>query len=107
MGVTRKPLGPAAAALVGSGIGVFVIGLATTLNEALGLGPVLNWWSPAGPLTGKTTLGVIAWLVSWAILHRIYRDRDVEVAPAALWTWILVGVGFLLTFPPFYELFGH
>ncbi|HRQ41580.1 MAG TPA: hypothetical protein PLD25_26980 [Chloroflexota bacterium] len=55
--------GPAAAALVSSDIGVLTIGLMTTgavISE--GLRNALNWWNPAGPLTGKTGVGVILWL---------------------------------------------
>lgn len=105
--VHRKPTGIAAAALLSAGVGVFVIGLLTTLNEALGLGAVLNWWPPAGPLTGKTGLGVAAWLVSWAILHQRYRDRDAELDRVARWTWFLVVLGLLGTFPPFFERFAR
>jgi hypothetical protein len=104
---TRKSNGPAAAALLAAGVGVFVIGLMTTLAEvSAGLKSSLNWWNPAGSLTGKTGVGVILWLVAWVILHAMYKNRDVEFNRSMLWTWILVALGFLGTFPPFFEAFA-
>ncbi len=63
--------GPAAAALIAAGIGVLVIGILTTgaaISE--GLKSALNFWPPSGSLTGKTAIGLISWLISWAALNR-------------------------------------
>jgi hypothetical protein len=96
----------ASAAFVSSGIGCLVIGLMTTgavLSE--GLKNALNWWNPAGPLTGKTIVGVLAWLVSWAILHFLWKDKEVDFNKTFTITLILIGLGFILTFPPVFEAF--
>jgi hypothetical protein len=96
----------ASAAFVSSGIGCFVIGLMTTgavLSE--GLKNSLNWWNPAGPLTGKTIVGVLAWLISWAILHFVWKDKEVDFNKTFILTLILIGLGFVLTFPPVFEAF--
>jgi hypothetical protein len=104
---TRKPNGPAVAALVAAGAGVFVTGLLTTLASASSrVGATLNWWSPAGPLSGKTGVGIIVWLVAWVVLHAMYKQRDVALARPLLCTWILIALGFLGTFPPFFEAFA-
>ncbi|HEX6387511.1 MAG TPA: hypothetical protein VF177_22815 [Anaerolineae bacterium] len=98
--------GPAAAALVASGIGTLVIGLMTTgavLSE--GLSNFLNWWDPAGPLTGKTGVAVIVWLISWIVTHTLWKDRDSDLGKAFTITLILIGLGVLLTFPPVFEAF--
>lgn len=98
--------GPAAAALVASGIGTLVIGLMTTgavISE--GLNNFLNWWNPAGPLTGKTGVGVIVWLISWIVTHTLWKDRDSDLGRAFTITLILIGLGVLLTFPPVFEAF--
>lgn len=100
-------VGVASAAFVSSGIGCLVIGLMVTGAEmSEGLKNALNWWNPAGPLTGKTAVGVIAWLISWAILHTIWKDKDVEFGKAFTATLIFIALGFLLTFPPFFTLFA-
>ena len=98
--------GVATAAFLSSGIGTLVIGLLTTgavLSE--GLKNALNWWNPAGPLTGKTGVGVLAWLISWVILHTIWKDKDTDFNKVFVITLILIGLGFVLTFPPVFEAF--
>lgn len=107
MEIARKPLGTAAAALLAAGVGVFVTGLMTTLAEVSpGLRSSLNWWNPAGPLTGKTGVGVTLWLVAWVVLHTMYKNREVDLSRAMRWAWILILLGFLGTFPPFFEAFA-
>lgn len=64
--VPAKPNGPVAAALLAAGWGVFAIGLMTTLAEAMAaVANALNWYGPVGPLSGKTGVGIIVWLVAW------------------------------------------
>jgi len=76
----RLPNGAAAAAVLSAGVGSAVIGLLTTgAAISAGLKSALTWWSPAGPLTGKTGVGVIAWLVSWIVLHTLWKDEDVAL----------------------------
>jgi hypothetical protein len=103
---TAVATGAAAAAMVAGGAGVFVIGLMTTgavisaeLKEAL------NWWNPAGSLTGKTGLGVIVWLISWYVLNRVLRTDNRSLQRAFVVTLILISLGLILTFPPVFEVF--
>jgi hypothetical protein len=105
--VATKPSGPAAAALVAAGIGVFILGLMTTLNEASGwLADTLRWSTAVGPLIGKTGVAVIVWILVWIGLGLGWRKRNVGLVGAFAITIILVALGFLLTLPPFFELFA-
>lgn len=52
---------------------------------------------------GTWLMAGVAWLVSWAVLHRLWKDEDVPVARVIRWTLILVAVGLLGTFPPVFE----
>jgi hypothetical protein len=98
--------GKAAAALLAAGIGALALGLLTTLSEAISsFGTMLNWYNPVGPLSGKTTLAVIVWLISWAILGNQWKDKDVEFGKIATIALALLLLGILGTFPPFFELF--
>jgi len=98
--------GRAAAALLAGGIGSLMVGLLTTLSEAVEfVGPALNWVKPVGPLSGKTTLAVIIWLIVWVVLNKQWKDRDVEFDKFALISLILLLFGILGTFPPFFEIF--
>ncbi len=102
----RVPNGPAAAAILSAGVGSAIIGLMTTgAVISAELKAALNWWSPAGPLTGKTGLGVIAWLVTWVVLHVLWKDKDVPLIRVLVVTLVLLALGLLLTFPPVFESF--
>lgn len=100
------PNGPAAAAIVASGVGSLALGLLAVLNEASGaINTALRFYGPAGPLSGKTTLAVGAWLVSWVLLHLIWRKKEVDF-PRVFWVaMVLIILGLIGTFPPFFELF--
>lgn len=102
----KVAIGVAGAAFLSGGIGTLVIGLLTTgavISE--GLKNALNWWDPAGPLTGKTGVSIIVWLINWVILHTIWKDKEVDFNKIFTITLILIGLGFLLTFPPVFEAF--
>ena len=99
-------IGVASAAFVSSGIGCLVIGLMVTGAEmSAGLKTALTWSNPVGPLSGKTGVGVIAWIVSWVILHTLWKDKEMDFGKVFTITLILIALGFLFTFPPFFELF--
>jgi hypothetical protein len=101
------PNGPVAAALVAGGIGSAVIGLMTVLAEAsVPIKDALNWWNPAGPLTGKTLVGVIAFGIAWVVLHFMYQGKNVNFTHWATVAFVLLGLGLLGTFPPFFDLFA-
>ncbi len=61
---------------------------------------------PVGPLTGKALTGVIAFFVSWIVLHLVFRGKNVNFARATTVALILLGLGLLFTFPPFFEIFA-
>jgi hypothetical protein len=100
-------VGVASAAFVSSGIGCLVIGLMVTGAEmSAGLKTALTWSNPVGPLSGKTGVGVIAWIVSWVILHTLWKDKEMDFGKVFTITLILIALGFLFTFPPFFGLFA-
>lgn len=99
--------GVASSALIAGGIGALVLGLMTTLAEmSEGIANMLKWVGPVGPLSGKTGLSVIAWLVSWFVLNNMWKGQDYDLKKAYTITLVLIGLGFLLTFPPFFVLFA-
>src|SRR2546422_11418280 len=105
---TSKPTGPGAGAVVAAGIGTFTIGLMASLAVAsAGLNNALNWYNPTGPLSGKTGVGVVTWLLSWVILHVGWKSKNVKFGRAFRWALALVLLGFLLTFPPVFDLFAR
>ncbi len=100
------PNGAAAAAILAAAIGCFVIGLMTLGAEiSPALKNALTWYNPAGPLSGKTGVGVIVWLIAWVVLHNLWKGRDVNFRTVGIVVAILLLLGFLLTFPPVFMAF--
>jgi hypothetical protein len=103
----EKPTGPVAAAVLATGIGIFVLGLLTTLSEAsTSVADFLKWSDDVGPLSGKTILSVIAFFASWAVLHLLWRNQDRALRPILITAAILAALGIVGTFPTFFEAFA-
>ena len=99
--------GLAAAALVAGGIGAFAVGVMTVLAEAsAAIKAAITFYKPAGALSGKTTIAVIVWLAAWVILGSLWGKKDVDFTKTLLSAFILLGLGLVFTFPPFFLLFG-
>jgi len=112
------PNGVAIAAYLAAMIGLLVLGLvafACTASKPFeqsvyGVGKL---WMPGasgiGPYSGKETLGLLAWLISWLVLHFALRRRRLS---GRFWVMIfLVGIGVATTlvWPPVWHFFlgGH
>lgn len=101
------PFGPAAAALVAAGVGAFVLGLLTTVNEmSEAVHDFLELNAAVGPLSGKTMFAVAAWAISWPILHVALHRKDPSHSAVYWLTGVLVALGVLGTLPPFFQLFA-
>lgn len=96
--------GAALAAILAAAIGGATLGLFVLLGEA-GLYSAPSLYAPAGGLSGRSTIAVIAWLVAWGALHRRWRQRE---APSSAFAWAVALVTFavLATFPPVWGVFG-
>jgi hypothetical protein len=102
-----RPTGPVAAAVLATGIGAFVLGLLTTLNEAsTGIHDFLEFSTDVGPLSGKTILAAGAYFGSWAILHALWRRQNRDLRPILIAAAALIALGILGTFPIFFQAFA-
>jgi len=102
-----RPSGPAAAAVLAAGIGSFTLGLMVVLSEAsAAVGAALTWSAAVGPLSGKTGVTVLVWLVAWLALGLAWKGRDVDFGKVWTATLVLIVLGFLGTFPLFFDLFA-
>lgn len=100
------PNGGAAAALVAAGIGCLTMGILTVLETAIGrLHSLFQFYPPAGSITGITSLMVIAWLVSWVALHRLWKSKQVNFTRMFVITLVCILLGIVGIFPPFVHLF--
>lgn len=104
---TDKPEGAISAAILATGVGATALGIFTVLAEASAtIKDWLQWSNAVGPLAGKTILAVVVWLLSWIVLHTVLRKRPTETGRALTIALVLIGLGVLGTFPPFFQLFA-
>jgi fluoride ion exporter CrcB/FEX len=102
----HKPDGPLAAVLLAAGIGAFVLGLLTTWAEASdGLREDLQLNDRVGPLSGKTVWATAAFVVAWVVLGYLLRREDGRLRSATIAFVVLTALGFLGTFPTFFQAF--
>lgn len=97
--------GPAGAAILAAGIGCFILGvLAVAGDGSKHFAAMLTFYKPTGPLSGVSTVAVIVWLVAWLVLARLWKTKTVALAKVNTVAFVLLGIGLLLTFPPFADL---
>ena len=98
-----RPNGAIWAAILASGIGGCAVGLIVILNES-GIFAAPTLYGPAGGVSGRTTIAVAVWVVAWAILHRLWRERDVDGKRITAIAAVLILLGLIGTFPPVWSL---
>lgn len=104
-----KPDGPGAAMMISAGIGIFILGLLTTLAAmSESINTWLGTWAMGmgvGPLAGKTTIATIAYFGSLILLWALWRNKDVNIKTAFYVGFALGVLGAIGTFPTFFEMF--
>ena len=99
--------GVAAAALVAAGVGAFVLGLLTTLAEAsTGIHDFLQFNDRVGPLSGKTIIAAAVYFGALLVFGLLWRKRELALKPVLIATVVLLVLGFLGTFPTFFQAFA-
>jgi hypothetical protein len=108
----QKPSGEAIAAFMSPMLGLLALSIANLLWEAdrvyytevyLRIGSWIPKYDRIGPFTGKETILLVVWLVSWVVLHLLLRKREMRVAPWAIAFLIGIAVAALLVWPPVAE----
>ena len=49
----------------------------------------------------------LAWLLSWAVLHKLWGRRQINFRKVSWLALALIAGAFALTFPPVFELFAN
>ena len=99
--------GMAAAALLAAGVGAFVLGLLTTLAEAsTSVKDFLQFNDRVGPLSGKTILAAAVYFGALLVFGLLWRHRQLSLKPVFIATIVLLVLGFLGTFPTFFQAFA-
>jgi len=106
--LNEKVNGPVSAALLAGGIGSAAMGLITLIyeiNDKSAFAKAMAWNKGVGGLSGKSSLAIIIFFVSWAILHYLWKDKETDFARIPSIAIALLIVGLLGTFPPVWHLF--
>ncbi|HEX7122952.1 MAG TPA: hypothetical protein VF178_11320 [Gemmatimonadaceae bacterium] len=101
----RTTNGAVMAAFLAAGIGAFAVGFWVILSEA-GIFAAPTLYRPAGGVSGRTTFGVLTWVIAWGVLHARWKARSVDPRRVFTITLVLIALGLVLTFPPFWSIVG-
>ena len=103
----ERPSGPAAAVVLAAGLGCFALGLLTVLTVVSGaFSDAMTFSERVGDLSGVTTVATIVFFAAWIGLTLAWRNANPPLARIAGMAGLLIVLGLLGTFPPFYNLFG-
>jgi hypothetical protein len=79
----------------------------TEMKAGAGLKAALTWVGPVGPLSGKTGVAVIAFIISWVALHFAFKRRAVTLTTSFVIAVVLLTLGLLMSYPPIFDLFAN
>jgi hypothetical protein len=101
--------GRVAATMIAAGVGCAAFGIAVVLAESMSVVKQLLTLSTAvGPLSGKAVVAVVIYPIVWLVLHAALRNAQTKITTVIRWMIVLLAIGLLGTFPPFYGLIaGH
>jgi hypothetical protein len=98
--------GSGAAAIVAAAVGSFSLAILALVGDK---SPVvkssLNFFKPTGPLSGVTDIAILVWLMLWVVLDLRWKKKRVALGPLCVFSFVLLGLSFALTFPPITDLF--
>ncbi len=98
--------GSGAAAILSAGAGCFVLAVLAILGDKSAvIRRSLVFYKPTGPLSGVSTVAILVWLVTWAILERSWRKKTLPAGRISAMALALLVLGLILTFPPVADLF--
>src|SRR5689334_6229467 len=91
-----SPNGRAAAALLAAGIGCLALGALSVLSSVFDpLSEALKFYGLADDISGVSTLAIAAWLLSWFLLHRRWKQLQVHFPWVLAVTLLLIALGLL------------
>jgi hypothetical protein len=111
--------GPAAAALVSAGIGCVTMMISHHFSDGDKSKQVENllwtlgsWipgshnpsklWGNIGSYTGKETMLLLGWLVSWVILYLIWKDKQIKSRTIFFWMFLLFVAATAMSWHPLF-----
>jgi hypothetical protein len=103
----RRPSGPAAAVVLAAGLASFALGLLSVLTAANpSVSSALTLSERVGDLSGVTTVAATVFFAAWTLLAIAWRRANPPLQRIAAVAAVLIALGLLGTFPPFFNLIG-
>lgn len=111
--LTHKKNGSAAAAMIASMVAILSLGIANLISVMskdvkLIIHEIGKAWIPGaesiGPYSGKETIMLLGWGMSWIILYFALRNHDVRLSLYTIIFIIGVGIATLFVWNPFVDL---
>jgi hypothetical protein len=99
--------GPAAAVVLAAGLASFALGLLAVLTAASpSVSSALTLSDRVGDLSGVTTAVAVVFFAAWGLLAITWRRADPSLVRVAAASAVLIALGLLGTFPPFFDALG-
>jgi hypothetical protein len=93
--------------VLAAGLASFTLGLLSVLTAvSTSVSDALTLSEGVGDLSGLTTAATIIFFAAWAVLVVVWGNANPPLGRVAAVAAILIGLGLLGTFPPFFNLFG-
>jgi hypothetical protein len=100
----ERPSGPAAAVVLAAGLASFALGVLTVLTATSGaVSDALTLSERVGDLSGVTTGAALVFFAAWIALALAWRRANPSLVRVAAVAGVLIVLGLLGTFPPFYN----
>lgn len=109
--------GAAAAALISAAIGCFTMMVVHHLSDTSKAREKFVWaigswipgshnpselWGNIGSYTGKETMLLVGWLVSWSILYAIWRNKNIKSKTIFFWLFALLIAATAMSWHPLF-----
>lgn len=102
-----RPSGPAAAVVLAAGLSSFALGLLSVLTAvSTSVSSALTVSDRVGDLSGVTTAVAVVFFAAWGMLAITWRHADPPLVRVAAVSAVLIALGLLGTFPPFFNALG-
>jgi hypothetical protein len=99
-----RPSGPAAAVVLAAGLASFALGLLSVLTaSSASVSSALTLSDRVGDLSGLTTATAVIFFATWGVFAIAWRHADPPLPRIAVASTVLIALGLLGTFPPFFN----
>ena len=103
----ERPSGPAAAVLLAAGLASFSLGLLSTLTAvSASVSSALTVSDRVGDISGVTAATSLVFFSTWGVLAAAWRGAEPPLIRVAAASGVLIALGLLGTFPPFFNALG-